>query len=169
MSTLLLSYKLNSKRSPSSFPIPLISLHNSFLLFPLLTNIYLVCSCCCRCRSKSGRCDDKASRSPELDAMVKRQLYEQRAAWNAAHPECLYAPDLPPPPAAAIVDSEKKRMGHSPSQWHSIKDSELDMQQMWIAPSSPPPPSYSQIWTMPMPMPVHVHMQSGSGPVMMMN
>lgn len=118
-------------------------------------------------------------KDPELDAIVERQLYEQRAAWNAAHPESVaisglqhpYTPNIAPPSAAAMVDTGKNKsveggrgssrenngmreIEQRPSSLSSVSDDQNQTSQSQSRKSTP--------------MPTQVHTQPESGPVMMM-
>ncbi|KAJ3739691.1 hypothetical protein DFH05DRAFT_489232 [Lentinula detonsa] len=66
-----------------------------------------LCPCCHSHRSKFD--EDPIMNNAELDAMVERQLYEQRAAWDAANPRSkgLRHPYAPQIPAPATLPSEK--------------------------------------------------------------
>jgi len=131
-----------------------------------------VCPCC---QSKSTRYDidnDPAFKDPELDAIVERQLYEQRAAWNAAHPESVamsglqhpYTPNIAPPPTAAMVDTEKNKSVEGGRGSSRGNNGTKELEQMSSSLSSVSD-EQSRKST---PMPTQVHTQPGSGPVMMM-
>ncbi|KAJ3730075.1 hypothetical protein DFJ43DRAFT_464995 [Lentinula guzmanii] len=66
-----------------------------------------LCPCCHSHRSKFD--EDPIMNDAELDAIVERQLYEQRAAWDAANPRSkgLRHPYAPQIPAPATLPSEK--------------------------------------------------------------
>ncbi|KAJ3728377.1 hypothetical protein C8R42DRAFT_772519 [Lentinula raphanica] len=71
-----------------------------------------LCPCCHSHRNKFD--DDPAMNDAVLDAIVERQLYEQRAAYDAAHTQSKglqhpYAPQIPPA-AAKTMPSEKGSM-----------------------------------------------------------
>ncbi|KAJ3813860.1 hypothetical protein EV368DRAFT_63850 [Lentinula lateritia] len=69
-----------------------------------------LCPCCHSHRSKFD--DDPAMNDPELDAIVERQLYEQRAAWDAANSQSKRQqhPYVPQAPAPAALPSSEKAM-----------------------------------------------------------
>jgi len=129
-----------------------------------------LCPCCHSHKSKFD--DDPALKDPELDAIVERQLYEQRAAWNAAHPESgshnPYAPQVPP--AAYSPDSQKTRdAGHIRGSSHGMKEKQQPQEMPSPSHFSTGPTGQSQTSEtnrMSMPTPKHVHAQPGSGPVM---
>jgi hypothetical protein len=96
-----------------------------------------LCGCC---RSHRDFEDEPALKDPELDAIVERQLYEQRAAWAAANPgsnemQHPYAAQIPSP-AKAMTASEKA-IGHR-SQPSSASQTMLTPSSMNTQPGNVP-------------------------------
>lgn len=89
---------------------------------------------------------------PELDAIVERQLYEQRAAWYAANPQSegqhhLYVPQVPAP--AALPSSENAIAREPRGTMQLPTSSHLSASQ-----------------NAPMAIPEPMHVQPGSGATM---
>ncbi|KAJ3872289.1 hypothetical protein F5051DRAFT_433139 [Lentinula edodes] len=109
-----------------------------------------LCPCCHSHRSKFD--DDPAMNDPELDAIVERQLYEQRAAWDAANRQSKgqHHPYVPQVPAPAALPSAEKEIAREPRGTMQLPTSSHL--------------SASQNASMAIPEPMHV--QPGSGPTM---